>query len=105
VIQPANHVLLASDEAPGDHCVFKLLGITMDNFWKVLLECKLVMKRGNNNVLEKSLIKKFITDNELADVLLDGESNKQPTTRLGFANHDLLAAEQWRSKMKPPSPL
>ena len=52
VIHPANHVLLASDEAPGDHCVSKLLGITMDDFWKVLLECKLAKKRGSNNIIE-----------------------------------------------------
>jgi hypothetical protein len=79
-IHPVNHGLLASDKAPGDHCVSKLLGITMDDFWNVLLECKLAKKRGNKNVIEKLRTKQFITDNGLTGILLDGESNKQPTT-------------------------
>jgi hypothetical protein len=38
------------DEAPGEYCLSKLLKITMDELWEVLIDCKLAKqmgKRGN----------------------------------------------------------
>jgi hypothetical protein len=35
VIHPTNNVLLSSDEAPGDCCLSKLLGIKMEELWQV----------------------------------------------------------------------
>jgi hypothetical protein len=94
---PSNHVLLLpSGEAPhDDHCISKLLG-TMEELWKALLKCKLAKKRGGNNVIDKLQIKTFIADNRLAGILLDGKNNKQPTTRLGFAQDNPMAADQQR---------
>ena len=51
------------------------------------------------------MIKNFITHNGLPGILLDGESNKQPTMRLGFTQDNPSAADQWKGKIKPPSPL
>jgi hypothetical protein len=64
VIHPTNNVLLPSDEAPGQCCVSKLLGITMEELWAVLLECKLAKKKGSPNVIEKEQIKKFMCSSQ-----------------------------------------
>jgi hypothetical protein len=96
VIHPTNDVLLLSDEAPGKHRVSKLLRVTMEELWEVLFDCKLAKKKGSHNVIDKQQIKKFTQDNGLADVLVDGKSNKQPLIRLGFAQDDLPAADQWK---------
>jgi hypothetical protein len=42
---PTKPALLAPDEALGECCLLKLLGITMTEFWKVLFECNLEGKR------------------------------------------------------------
>jgi hypothetical protein len=105
VNHPTNNVLLPSDEAPGDHCLSKLLGIKMEELWQVFFECKLAKKKGKHNIIDEEQMKKFMRDNELTHVLVDGESNKQPAMRVGMAKNDPSAAEQWRSKKKPPLPL
>jgi hypothetical protein len=43
---------LVLDEAPGKHCLSKLLGITMNQLWDVLIACDLAKKMGKRgNVL------------------------------------------------------
>jgi hypothetical protein len=34
------------DEAPGEYCLSKLLGVTMNQLWDVLIACNLAKKMG-----------------------------------------------------------
>ncbi len=78
----------------------------MEELWKVVFDCKLAKKKGKNKTVDRKKIKKFMQDdNGLTDVLVDGESNKQPAMRVGLAKDDPSAAEQWKSGKKPPLPL
>jgi hypothetical protein len=70
----------------------------MEELWQVFFEFKLAKKKGKQNVVDKDQIKTFMQDNGLTHVLVDGESNKQPTMRVGLAKNNPSAAEQWRSE-------
>jgi hypothetical protein len=37
---------LPPDEVPGEYCLSKLLGISMDDLWEVLIACNLAKKKG-----------------------------------------------------------
>jgi hypothetical protein len=41
------------DEAPGEYCLSKLLGITMDDLWQVLIDSRLAKKIGKQGNLIK----------------------------------------------------
>jgi hypothetical protein len=66
------------DECPGEYCLSKLLGITMNKLWEVLLECDLAKKKGKRgNILDKKCIEEFITNNELTNCVVRNEKDKQ----------------------------
>jgi hypothetical protein len=96
-IESTNDDLLPPDEAPGQHCLSKLLGITMNELWEVLLKCKLAKKSGELYRIDKQQIQQFIETNGLTDILVLGESNKQPVMRIGVARSDESAVNQWKS--------
>ena len=102
--------MLAPDEAPGDHCVSKLLGITMSDLWEVLLERGLARRKGKNNIIDRENIGEFITRNGLTNVLECAVKDKQVVLRIGVysetsANSDHAAKTQWKSEKRPPRPL
>ncbi len=42
-----------SDEAPGEYCLSKLLGISMNGPWEVLIACNLAKKKGKLGIVLK----------------------------------------------------
>ena len=46
------------DEAPGDCCLFKLLGISMNDLWEV----NFAKKRRKGNIVDKDGVRRFITN-------------------------------------------
>jgi hypothetical protein len=55
-----------ADEAPEEYCLSKLLGISMNELWEVLLECDLARKMGKRgNILDKKRIGQFMTNHGL----------------------------------------
>jgi hypothetical protein len=95
------------DEASGEFCRSKLLGITMNELWEALLREKLAKKRGQlYSMIDREQIQEFIISNRLAHCLCLSDSNKQPVLRVGFAETDVSAGKQWKSEQEePPRPL
>jgi hypothetical protein len=81
-IKPKPNAAMSSplDEAPGKYCLSKLLGITKNDLWEVLIDCNLAKenmgKRGN--LIYRNGIQQFITNNELTNSVLLGIKDKQP---------------------------
>jgi hypothetical protein len=50
------------DEAPGEYCLSKLLGISMNDLWEVLIASNLAKKRGKRNIIDEDGVQQFITD-------------------------------------------
>jgi hypothetical protein len=99
------------DELPEEHSLSKLLGISMDDLWNVLIACDLAKKRGKReNVLDKKGIRQFIVNNKLTKVILLDEKDKQPVLHIGIftqnsTNSDHCPTQQWKSNKRPPRPL
>jgi hypothetical protein len=99
------------DGSPGEYCLSDLLGICMDDLWKVLIACDLATKRGKRgNVLNKNAIDEFITAHELTDVVILDEKDKLPVLRIGVYTQnstpsDHCSKKQWKSNKRPPPPL
>jgi hypothetical protein len=59
----ADDALSPIDECPGEYALSKLLGITMQDLWEVLIACncaKTIGKRGSV-IVDKDALKNFIT--------------------------------------------
>jgi hypothetical protein len=112
--QVASHstkdALLPLDEAPGEYCLSKLLEITMNELWTVLIACDLARKRGRQYIIDREKIKEFITTNELTDLLAFDVKDKEPVLRIGVYTSnssptDHSASTQWRSGKTAPRPI
>jgi hypothetical protein len=76
---PTQDALLLLDESLGEYGLSKLLGISMQDLWEVLIECKKKGKRGN--IIGKKGIAQFITNNELT------KGRLQKNTSISQASH------------------
>jgi hypothetical protein len=103
--------LSPTDECPGEYSISKLLGITMQELWEVLIDCNLAKQMGKRgNILDKGAIKSFITNNRLDDFVALEKKDNQPVLRIGIytinsTHQDHNATLQWKSQKKPPRPL
>jgi hypothetical protein len=70
----------------------------MLQLWEVLAKCKLAKKRGQLHRIGKEQIKEFMQTNRLTGFLVLGESKKVLVMRLGLAQSDHSAVNQWKSK-------
>ena len=106
-----NYAMLPTDEAPGEYCLSKLLGITMIELWKVLSECNLTRKKGQKHIIMQDKIEDFIALHSLTDVLAVNTKKKQVVLRIGVyssttsASTDDNPTSQWQSEKRPPRPL
>jgi hypothetical protein len=65
---PTKPALLAPDEALGECCLLKLLGITMTEFWTVLFECNLARQKGQVKIIDREKVAEFTTRTGLTAV-------------------------------------
>jgi hypothetical protein len=106
----AKDAILPADEAPGQHCLSKLLGITMNDLWKVLAECNLTRKKGQKEIIVQQKIQDFINMHDLTNFVAVETKGKEPVLRVGVylptsSKIDHSATSQWRSDKRPPRPL
>jgi hypothetical protein len=111
-LESTNNVLLPPDEAPGEHCLSKFLGITMEELWNVLIACKLAKEtKGNRGpMLDKNKISNFITGNALTNILELIMKDSEHILRIGVyseksSSSDYKPKDQWKSKTKPRRPI
>ena len=100
------------DDCPGEYALSKLLGISMQDLWEVLIACNCAKRFGKRgSVLDKDAMENFITNHGLDHVVVLDEMQKQPVLRIGVysptaSTHvDHSAPLLWKSGKKPPRPL
>jgi hypothetical protein len=77
--KPNADMSLALDEAPGKHCLSKLLGITMNQLWDVLIACNLAKKMGKRgSILDWDAFQHFIINNGLTNSVILNRKDKMP---------------------------
>jgi hypothetical protein len=92
--EPNPDMWLPLDEAPGEYCLLKLLGITMDDLWEVLIDCKLAKKMGKlGNLINRNGFQHFITNNELTSLVAVEIKEKQPVVRIGVFTKNSLSSD------------
>jgi hypothetical protein len=103
--KPNPDMSLPLDEAPGEYCLSKLLGITMDALWEVLIDCKLAKEMGKRGNLVDW---KFITNNEQTNSVALKIKEKQPVLRIGVftknslsSNHSAIKKRRLLSDIPP----
>jgi hypothetical protein len=102
------YTLSPPDEAPGKYCLSKLLGISMDNLWEVLIACTLAKQKGKRgNIVDRNGIQQLITYNGLTNMVILDIKEKQSVLRIGIFMPNSLASNhsatpQWKSKNRLP---
>ncbi len=106
-----NHALLPVDECPGVFGFSKLLGISMNDLWEVLIDCNLAKKKGKGGtIIDKDAIKKFRNTHGHDETVEYNESRKLPVLRIGSytlthkdVDHNALLQSKYGKR--PPRPL
>jgi hypothetical protein len=85
---------LVLDEAPGKHCLSKLLGITMNQLWDVLIACNLAKKMGSKrgNILDWDAFQHLIINNGLTNSVIFNRKDKMPVLIIRIFTHNILSS-------------
>jgi hypothetical protein len=104
--KPNVDMSLALDEAPGKHCLSKLLGITMNQLWDVLIACNLAKKMDKRgNILDWYAFQHVIINNGLTNSVILNRKDKMPVLIIRIFTHNILSSHhsaylKWKLEKK-----